>query len=253
MVAMSRSQDINSDLTLVFAEHEITKDGNFDLWAFLFEEKTEEDTLSMRVRAERLHVYVTRSYRPGRMKEAFDGYKRPPANVIDPLATVSTYISASRPTDSFGRTDPAHADADFQSELVASALSLAASNSSAGAQRVNPAHIQQLAKEAMKRHKASMSEATDYLGVAFFGKLSDLDGKVLAVEALTMMERRSLNVLQAFYMLYAMGLRSNIRQLIAELWGYSDNQVKVALQFLKEQGILSQRDATGSQGSAQVG
>ena len=240
---MSRAQDFNSKLSLVQEEHRETADGS-ELWAFLYEEKVNEDLLPSRRRSDVLHVYVTRAYKGERLRTRI--VPPPLSNVVDPQVAVVVHLEVARPEDSLSRKDPIHADSKYQSALLKSALDLADSGPSNEALKVTGGHIQQLAREAIRRHKASLSEARDYLGAAYFGNLVGLDGRPL--ESFTAVEERSMNCLQTFYMLYAMGLRANTRQLISELWGYSDNQVKFAFQFLKDRGILSQRQ-TGQGGN----
>lgn len=233
---MTRAQDNNSNLSLVREEHRETADGS-KLWGFLYEEKIGEDPLPNRRRSDVLHVYVTRAYTGGLLRARISSPPQP--NVVDPQVAVVVHLEVARPKDSLNRKDPIHADSKYQKALLKSALDLAASGPSNEALKVSGGHIQQLAREAIRRHKASLLEACDYLGVAYFGNLVGLNGR--PIEPFSAVEARSLNCLQTFYMLYAMGLRANTRQLISELWGYSDNQVKAAFQFLKERGILSQR------------
>jgi len=239
---MTRAQEKNSALTLV-SEESRTTSTDVELWAYLFEERLEDELLPNRRRSEALHVYVTRGYRGESLRRRVTPLPGP--NVIDTQVAVVLHLEAARPADSLNRSDPIHADSNYQQALLKSALDLAAIGLANEPLRVSGGHIQQLAREAIRRHKDSLSEARDYFGAAHFGKLVGLDGTPSV--QLTAIEERSLNCLQAFYMLYAMGLRANMRQLISELWGYTDNQVKFAFQFLKEQGILSQR-GTGKNG-----
>jgi hypothetical protein len=251
MVSMSRSQVTRERLELVATKHRVV-DAD-ELWAFLFAEPQVEDALNTRRRADILHVYVTRGRRKGQQQIYAGTYKKPLANSIDPQVYIVAHLDVARPTDSADRRDEAHIDHVFQEELLQKALDIAELNGVGQPRSANLGHIQALAREAMKKHKDSLSEAGDYLGVTFLDKLSGLDSLPIENEKYTLIERRSMRVLQSFYMLYGMGLRSNIRQLVSEAWGYSDNQVKVALQFLKEQGILSQRDSSNRGGADHVG
>ena len=235
---MTRAQDFNSNLSLIQEEHRESEDGS-ELWAFLYEEKVGQDLLPNRRRSDVLHVYVTRAFKGEVLRQRVS--PPPSPSDIDAQVSVVIHLEAARPTDSLNRTDGSHADVNYQKSLLMGALELAVIGAANEPLKVSGGHIQQLAREAIRRHKISLSESRDYLGAAYFGSLLSLEGRLL--QPLTVIEERSINCLQSFYILYAMGLRANMRQVISELWGYTDNQVKFAFQFLKERGILSQREA----------
>jgi len=240
---MTRAQEINADLTLI-AEDSYSDASGLQLWAYLFEEKPAADVLTNRRVADVLHVYVTRSFKGNSLGSRLE--LLPPPNVIDPQVAVVLHLVAARPSEPMRRDDPIHVDGKYQRDMLTAALALATSGVANEPLKVSGAHIQQFAREAMRKHKESLSEAAVLIGIKHFGKLTNSGGGPL--EPFTVMEERSMRCLQSFYMLYSMGVRANMRQLIAESWGYTDNQVKFAFQLLKELGILSQRE-TGQQGA----
>jgi hypothetical protein len=233
---MTRAQALNSDLTLI-SEKSYSDGNGLELRAYLYEERPDADVLPNRRVADLLHVYVTRSFRGAALAARTSSLPQP--NVIDPQVAVVLHLSVALRTSSTRRDDEVHEDALYQNDMLAAALNLAASGVAIEPIKVSGAHIQQLAREAMSRHKQSLSEAAVLIGTRHFGKLTN---EGVSLEPFTVMEERSMRCLQSFYMLYSMGIRANMRQLIAEFWGYTDNQVKFALQFLKERGILSQRE-----------
>jgi hypothetical protein len=234
---MTRAQEVISGLRLVTSKSETYK--GFELWAHMFEEPIpEEPGLSPRRRGESIHVYVTRGAGKELLAKMSESYKLPRPDVVDARFGICAYFEQFRPFDkTIERGDDLHFDTanGFHEEVFAIAFQIAKNSIFVGEiGPANPDHIQLLAREAVKRHKHSMSVAADLFGPMYF--------RIYSSEKLTIAESRASRVLEAFYMLHTMGVRANHRQIIAECWGYSDNQVKAAFALLKKRAILSQRE-----------
>ena len=135
------------------------------------------------------------------------------------------------------RSEESHADSFWMQEIADQALTIARRSQDKWGSviQVPQDHIQLLARAALKAHKESMSQCAD--------EMMRVNYSNAPVPVRPTIAHNAYRALEAFYMLNAMGLKSNPRALIAEWLQLSDNQVKHLLAMLQKSGVLSQRPA----------
>ncbi len=202
-----------------------------------------------------VHVFMERH-------AAADSSLQPPARetlyfyVTGPLAADGVYVREITPTRStpshgvlacvvvarmedqdISRTEEFHADSIWMQEIAEQALTIARMSQDKWGSVIQAPqdHIQLLARAALKAHKESMSQCAD--------EMMRVNYSNTPVPLRPAIAQNAYRTLEAFYMLNAMGLKSNPRALIAEWLQLSDNQVKHLLAMLQKSGFLSQRPA----------